>query len=148
MARAFSELVKYAQRQNLRVDDIAAKALLDVTSRVILKTPVDTGRARANWQPSLAAPASGKVNTQDKSGGSSLRSSAVLLNGRAAGYEYFLVNNLPYASVLEYGLYGTGEYATVKTTRDGYSVQAPEGMLRVSIREWNDAVLKALAAVR
>lgn len=144
---------------------------------VVLKTPVDTGRARGNWQVTAGAPASSVVATLDKSG------SATLARGTADARQVpiyglsFISNNVPYIGVLEYGLYPrpgqnalgphrvkSYKYVTrkgkrvrvnltaktraklsalagPKVTSEGYSRQAPQGMVRLTFAE-----LKARAA--
>ena len=113
---------------------LVRKICLDLSRRIIKKTPVDTGRARANWQASITTPASVIIELNDKSGAQSIAKAGAVASN-AWGNVFYLTNNLPYAAVLEYGLYGTGASATEKTNGTGYSVQAPNGMVRVSIAE-------------
>lgn len=107
----------------------------DVANGVVLKTPVDTGRARANWLPSLDAPDRGTTSRQDKTGTSAL-SEARGIAKLAAGRVFYLTNNLPYIRHLEYGLYGIPPgSANGPKTVGGYSKQAPAGMVRITINQ-------------
>lgn len=107
----------------------------EITSGIVLKTPVDTGRARANWFPSLDAP-SGNVTTKTDLSGSGAIASARPLAEQASGRVFYLTNNLPYIRHLEYGLYGAPPgSANGPKTIGGFSKQAPAGMVRVTINE-------------
>lgn len=93
--------------------------LLGLTSRIIKRSPVDTGRFRNNWQATTNAPATGQVQGQDKTGNKAADAARTAVNKLEMGQDFFLSNNLPYAHRLEFG----------------WSKQAPNGMLRLSIAE-------------
>ena len=123
-----SEVAAAARKLNTTVETVSRRVVTEWFTSAINLTPVDTGRLVGNWQVSKDSPDSGDVARNGKSGPLSdvkrtIRSPA----------NYWMVNNLPYAVVAEYGRWGTGPYATEKTTRDGFSVQAPYGMARVSL---------------
>lgn len=61
------------------------------------------------------------------------------MSNGAAGNVFYLTNNLSYIRVLEYGLYPQGAYKTFRT-KGGYSIQAPQGMVRITAREFNRVV--------
>ena len=124
------DMRKFAEKAGQNAETVIKKICLDMMSDIILKTPVDTGRARANWQASLDAPASGTVNFEaDKGSGAmapnesnaSRRAIAAGMSAteNAAGRVFWLSNNLPYIERLEYG----------------HSKQAPRGMVRTTINE-------------
>jgi len=79
---------------------------------VIMRTPVDTGRARGNWHASVSKPINSETSDLDKSapvnqtgGGSSsakAKATSAVLGGEA-GSEFWLTNNLPYIQELENG---------------------------------------------
>lgn len=96
---------------------------------IIRETPVDTGRLRGNWQTSETTPIGSRIDRIQTGSSGPATADAELVLERGLGL-FWLSNNLPYAEVAEYGKWGTGPYKTEKTTADGYSVQAPEGMVR------------------
>lgn len=105
---------------------------LGLFSKVILRTPVDTGRLRANWQINLNSPASGTVGGSDKSGGKAI-SKANNGTGKAKITDsIYLINNLPYAKVIE----------------NGSSTQAPQGMVKVTVTEFQREVEKNVRKAR
>lgn len=95
-------------------------------TRVTIRTPVDTGVARGNWHMTM--------NPSDKIY-KTKRLKKPLKKKPKPYPTYYVQNNIEYIIPLEYGTYGTGKYATALTTRDGYSVQAPSGMFRVTLAE-------------
>lgn len=109
-------VTKTEQKMDLAVRKIA----LELFSRVILKSPVDTGRFRANWQVAVGSVPDGTLSLEDKSGTATISRATATTAGVKAGDVIYLVNNLPYAQRLE----------------DGYSGQAPAGMVGLSIQEF------------
>lgn len=88
--------------------------LLSFTGRVIKETPVDTGRLRGNWQSSLNVPEQTELQIEDRSGGNAIASAKSATERLEIGDIFWFTNNLPYARRIE----------------EGYSQQAPQGMLR------------------
>lgn len=105
------------------------KVTLDLLGRVTEKTPVDTGRLRANWMTGINAP--DRTET-DSTTDNAIARAIDKLSSLEFGETVHLSNNLPYAAKVEYGGYSKpGQGKTV----DGFSVQAPQGMLGVSVEE-------------
>jgi hypothetical protein len=94
-------------------DKITRTATLELFSGVIKATPVDTGRARGNWQTAVGSPAQAETDRVDKSGGEAI-AEVESKTPQGAGQVTYLSNNLPYIDELE----------------NGSSKQAPEGMVR------------------
>lgn len=92
---------------------------LQALSSIVLKTPVDTGRARGNWQVTIGEPASGVVGTEDISGQATIAAGSAVIANIPPFSVLHITNNLPYIGVLE----------------GGRSGQAPMGMVGVTIAE-------------
>jgi hypothetical protein len=121
------QIAKFVEKAKGNADLVVRKVALDLFSRVITKSPVDTGRFKGNWQVAIGSIPAGTVEINDKAGTATIaKVTAEALNMRA-GEVIYLVNNLPYARRLEYG----------------HSKQAPAGMVRITIEEFNAAVNKA-----
>lgn len=87
---------------------------LRVLSGVVQRTPVDTGRARGNWQVSLGQAVNGTtVDVEDQAGGATIAKGAATIGQQKGFQPVVLENNLPYINKLE----------------DGSSKQAPNGMV-------------------
>ena len=122
-----SEVAAAAKRINATVEQVGRNVVLEWFNGTVESTPVDTGRLQGNWQISKPSPKSGEIERKGKGG--------PLADNRAQVRKpdnYWLVNNLPYAAVVEFGRFGTGPGKTTKT-EGGFSVQAPHGMVRTNL---------------
>lgn len=113
MARGWSippSLFMGAVEQDLskKIRTIAIQCL----NEVVMRTPVDTGRARANNQLSIGKPVYASLDAYDKEGGATITEGATRLTGLEPYTVVYIQNNLPYIERLE----------------DGYSKKAPVGM--------------------
>lgn len=125
------DISKWVSKAKGNVDLVIRKISLDLFKRVIMKTPVDTGRLRGSWSVSIGAIAPATIQLNDKSGSATIsRVTAATLNLKA-GDVITMVSNLPYSRRIEFG----------------YSKQAPAGMVRISIAEFPQVVSKAASEV-
>jgi hypothetical protein len=118
---------------------IQRKTALDIFTGTLKRWPVDTGWSRANWQVSVGSPVEDKKPSPNLEGhGRPIPldggDTANALNGMKMspveiGRTIFISNPLPYAGVIEYGLYPPGP-----KTSGGYSKQAPKGAVRLAIQ--------------
>lgn len=113
------DLNKFIDKTSRTADAEVRKICLDLLTGIVLKTPVDTGRARANWFTSIGSP-SAKVTVSTDPSGSSTISGALTAISKATGNVLWITNNLPYIYRLEF---------------EGWSKQAPAGMVRVTIND-------------
>lgn len=95
------------------------RVALDLLTRIVLKTPVDTGRARGNWQVELNGSGSGTTETVDPAG------QATIANGFAA-----IGAAKPFGKIT---IYNNVQY--IRRLEDGSSRQAPQGMVKLSVEE-------------
>ena len=115
----------YAKKAGASLEETTRAVALELFGSIIKDTPVDTGRARGNWQTSIGAPASGEV---DRIGEREAISELGSETGKFVdGQVIFLTNNLPYIQRLELG----------------WSDQAPAGMVRKNIARIQQIVAKA-----
>ena len=108
-------------------------------SGVVLMTPVDTGRARSSWHISIGNSPKPK-NTRHR--GQITASAASKMKSLGAYQTVWIASSLPYIHLLEYGGYpdpvarGTWDRKMKKwviRSSGGYSKQAPNGMVRVTV---------------
>jgi hypothetical protein len=119
-------LASLADKLKLDLQTVSRKAAADLFTAVVVRSPVDTGRFKSNWNFSLDAPDSSTSGSDNQARGLTEAGKAATM--RIGGVAY-LSNGLPYAKRLEYG----------------YSKQAAAGMVRVSAAEFSDNVRRALA---
>lgn len=132
MAMSFSAAVaKYGVTALDKVDKIRRASILDLIGLIIEATPVDTGLLRGNFQASINAPITSKTDREDKTGDAVIAEAMANLGSLAD--IFFLTNNLPYAERIEY---------------EGFSAQAPEGMVRISAARWAEIVKKNAEAYK
>ena len=85
----------------MRAKQALAEAAL---KRIVARTPVATGHARANWQVSLGGPALGVVAGADPSGADTVAKGLAAINrDRDPFATVWITNNVPYIQTLERG---------------------------------------------
>lgn len=102
---------------------------LELFTKVILRSPVDTGRFRGNWQVMIGDVPDGVLDLTDPNGAATISKMTAEVLKLRAGQTITLINNLPYSLKLE----------------DGWSKQAPAGMVKMTVLEFDEAARKAAA---
>lgn len=113
------DVSKFIDKASETADAEVRKICLDLLTGIVLKTPVDTGRARANWFTSIGSPSINVTESTDPSGSSTIANSLSAIS-EATGNILWITNNLPYIYRLEF---------------EGWSRQAPAGMVRVTVND-------------
>ena len=99
-----ADLNAFAEKIGEDVVDLTRAVTLKMTSELIKNTPVDTGRARSNWQHSTTQPGNIKNrDNQDKSGRPSRTSAQNLAAVLQPYQQVWISNNLPYINRLNEG---------------------------------------------
>lgn len=106
-----------------RLDSVTRDSIVEVSARVYERTPVDTGAAQGDWSPEINA------FNMTNSGGSI----PAVVEKLTDGDTYYYANSKPYIRRLEY---------------EGWSKQAPNGMMRISIAQWGQIVRQRTKAAR
>ena len=70
---------------------------------VVMKSPVDTGRFRGNWNVGIGSQDLSVSDSTDKGGGATLSSGTSEIDGVEDLTVVWITNNLPYAMALENG---------------------------------------------
>lgn len=98
-------------------DAVRRAVTLKLLSAVVMDTPVDTGRLRANWTFSRVEPVfQERPNDADPSGAETVKTIELGVADSRLGEPLYLTNSLPYAARIEF---------------DGWShTKAPQGMVR------------------
>lgn len=132
MADTFSlQIADFIRKTKLDTDTVIRKVGADVLRSVVEKSPVDTGRFRANWVVSYG-PSDATRSGLDPTGIDTInRGLALIQVFRPESGELWISNNLPYARRLEYG----------------YSGQAPAGMVRITVRQYREFIDRAIRSL-
>lgn len=125
------DLRRFERKTEDKMSRAVRKITLDAFSGCIMMSPVDTGRFRGNWQTAIGSAPSGTVEMMDKGGTVVIAKVQGVTAGMKPGDVVYMANNLPYAQRLE----------------DGYSSQAPAGMVRLTVQRFQpiaDAVIRTI----
>ena len=134
----FSKRIKaIAQQVEDNSHTMMRKTVITVVSAISLRTPVDEGRARANWQTTIGHAAGGLVDAFPKGtrGSSGTAAAAQAINQAVAemgrykrgGQDVYVSNNLPY----------------IERLNKGSSKQAPAGFVEAAILAGLNAIRKS-----
>lgn len=118
------DLSKHLLNYKNRMASVQKEACKEISTLIATRTPVDTGELRKSWTPSI-----GSIKA-DNSGGESI---AAVVSRLKVGDTYNFANAQPYVRRIEY---------------EGHSKQAPQGMFRRSVAEWQKIVREALAKAK
>lgn len=140
---AFSEKVIPA-----KLVAVHKKISLEALRRIVKRTPVDVGQARGNWQLAVNSIPAGKI--LDARGRDPVHEGLAALGALPPYSVVWLANNAEHAAVLEHGLFEPpdpgpshdprkGRKGRVLVER-GFSTQAPQGMVRITFRELEEAL--------
>jgi len=121
------DIKRISEKLDVDAVTVARKLTFDVFRGIVLKTPVDTGRARASWNIGVGRPDDTVSGGTGGSKGDSVSQGIAQSKGskgvskvRNLRQQIFITNALPYIKALE----------------EGHSAaQAPEGMVRVTLEE-------------
>jgi hypothetical protein len=98
-------------------DASVVRTAIAINNAVILSTPVDTGRARANWGVEIGQPFTRELDSTDPGGVGTISQNNRLIAQRKFPDAIFISNNVPYINELN----------------DGSSAQAPAGFVEMAV---------------
>lgn len=114
------DLSRAIEKAKGQTETVVKKVMLETFSKVIYKSPVRSGRFRANWIIGYSSPDRATSLNTDKSGAGTIGQIASEITGaKLDGKSIFLTNSLPYSLRLE----------------NGYSQQSPQGMVKITLME-------------
>ena len=122
------EIIEFKNKAMTKSLLATKKAIISLTTDIIYDTPVDTGRLRNNWIPSInKSETSYSMLGSDTSKRRSkerptLQETITKVNTLKLGDTFYFTNNLPYAKRIEF---------------DGWSAKAPAGMVRKNLLKWS-----------
>lgn len=123
------DLNKLCKRAGDKAEMVVRKTALELQSGMIERSPVDTGRFKSNWACGVGA-----VNTDTSAapGTDAEGRTRTVLEGWKPGQTIWLTNSLVYARRLE----------------NGWSQQAPSGMVRLTVQSYSQALARAVASIK
>ena len=120
-----SDLRRIAANKKSDMEKVVRASAFQLGSNVIMMSPVDEGRLRNNWNSSIGSIDDSNDRGEQTSGGASFGQLESKINSIDMGATFNFSNSLPYVNRIEY---------------DGHSKQAPDGVVRVAILQWDSIV--------
>ena len=115
------------KRYKVDLESMQRIACATVSGKVVSRTPVDKGDARASWTPNNGEPVAENINVSE--GETRRHDLSAVVNTLKPGDTFSLSNGQGHIRPLEY---------------EGHSPQAPAGMMRRSLAEWQQIVDEAV----
>ncbi|TXH45681.1 MAG: HK97 gp10 family phage protein [Desulfurellales bacterium] len=132
MANLGDQLKAFAEKTKADMETVVRKTAFSLGESMVVMSPVRSGRFRGNWQYGADTINTSTGGADDKSGRTSLNRIQAGVRGWVPGQTMYLTNSLPYAQRLE----------------SGWSGQAPAGMVKVTIANFQSHFAQALGEVR
>ena len=142
MADTFAlDIANFAKKAGANVEQVVRKTTGHLLASVVLRTPVGNpslwknkppagyvgGRLRGNWNVSIGQADLTTTLVRDQSGGATIARGGNAVAKWKSG-DIYVMNSLPYVRAIEY---------------DGHSKQAPAGMVRITVTEFQTFVAQA-----
>lgn len=134
-----ADLKRFAEATKRNLNDAVRGVVLELGTRIVQRSPVDTGRFRGQWQIAAGGPDIRTNEPFDKQALGSPPSATTFarwqgeVNAATIGSTFYITNSLPYARKLEY---------------EGWSSQAPAGMVRVTVVEYGQIIQQVINKVK
>ena len=125
-------LTEMADMIERRVMEVQKALALEALRRLVMRSPVDTGYFRNNWQVGEDAPNTSTRNGPERSGGSAMSGGATAIAGSSPESTLYITNSVSYAKRLE----------------QGWSKQAPAGFVAITAAEIQQIADQAVDASR
>ena len=140
------DLKKFAEKAGKRADDVVGNVVVRVAQELDRRSPVGDasywknpppkgyigGHFRANWQLGVGERPMNEIPGADPDGSRTVGAILAEIPEQAAGKLYWLSNNAPYAQRLEHG----------------WSRQAPQGLVQLTVIQFQTIVRDAVAALK
>jgi hypothetical protein len=134
------DILNFREKTLKKASYVLRGTALDLFGHVVERTPVGNpslwlfkappgytgGTARASWQIGINRPKIGVSKTPDKNGSSTINKAEIGLQKASYKDAIYITNNLPYIGELE----------------RGWSMQAPKGMVAVTVRAFKRLLKK------
>lgn len=115
-----------------QLESVTKQAIKDLFQRIVDLSPVDTGEFKGNWIAEEGAVPTGLKEGNLDPNGDSFGDELGKVDKMVMGSTMFLGNNSAYGPLLE----------------NGWSDQAPAGMVAISLNEWSSILAEAITKAK
>jgi hypothetical protein len=140
-----ADLSKWVAKAKGNTDKVVRKVVIDLGTSIVMKNPVGDGkywetpvpkgyvggRSRANWQYGNNVMPSGVIDSVDPSGQATITNLTNQILSSPTASMHYIANSVDYINRLE----------------DGYSRQAPNGMVKLTVEKFQQTVRKSANGV-
>jgi len=140
------DISKFAKKAGDNADQVVRKVVIELGTSIIMRTPVGDasywkskppagyvgGHSRANWSHSVGALDTKEIEGVDPSGNATINNLSTSVPIQAGDKVHYIQNSLPYIQPLE----------------DGWSRQAPNGMVGLAVIEFQSFINKAVGELK
>jgi hypothetical protein len=126
------DLTAFAQAYRERADRAIRELMIRLGTNVVYRSPVKTGHFRGNWQLGIGVAPTSELKVTDAAGSETVSKITAAIPEDAGGKVYYLRNNVPYGPRLE----------------EGWSAQAPAGIVGLAVAEFQTYVDEAVRSAR
>lgn len=151
------DLTKYAEAKKKQISEVRKAVAVILFTDIVKRTPVDTGRARGNWQITVGHDDTAQIERFCKESDTAgvVATESEKIKDVSGDEKIYIHNNLPYITKLEYGGYPKevkkGTYVKgvgyVIKSEGGFSKRAPHGMVGVAMTNMSARVRRAIRKV-
>jgi len=132
MGQFSADISKWVKKAGDKSDAFCRIFCAELAERVVMRTPIDTGFARAGWQAAINGQGDGG-GSLDPSGGETVARVTLVAAQMRAGDTFAMQNNVSYIRRLEHGWSQN---------------QAPNGMVGITVTEAPQIAQQVLAYVK
>lgn len=139
----------YAKQHELDCEEIFVQSFFKLSEPITKNSPaydIKGGRFRSNWFAKEGSASKRTTTSRTRDSMSGVRDVARKAYKRKSSAH--LTNNLPYARVIEYGLYPNPPKGGRGRTKGGYSTQAHGGLVRLTVLRFKRDFLKIVRSDR
>jgi hypothetical protein len=146
-----SQIRAFRDKALANANFVVQEATAGIATALVARTPIDETTLRANWQFAAGEPPlEDHPEAIDESSGGADTAAVLTAEIREvpAGGITYLRNNRPYMGLIEYGQYTNihGNKRNSQKTINGFSTQAPAGVIGVTAVEWEEGFVKPAIA--
>ena len=138
------DIAKFCRKLEVAPSVVVKRIISTIAENVVDRSPVDTGKFKANWHYTHGSVSTDTTEDVDPSGEETKARMLAAIAEAPAGGKHNITNALPYAAVIEYGLYPNPPKNPTGKTVGGYSTQAPAGVVRITVLELQTHVHNAV----
>lgn len=125
---------KFLEQEQKRLANVGAETMRLLEEAVVNQTPLDSGQLKSNWFVSVNSTSAKETkDTTQRNRKMNQKTLKDAIKAYKTTQDLYLRNSLVYAPIVEFGGYPNPPKVITGKTKNGFSTQAPKGMLRINV---------------